>query len=307
MPRSEARDVPISLTKSLSVIGDPWTLHILKESFLGTRRFQDFQSRLGIPRQTLILRLRQMVINQLYYKKPVQHRRLIFEYRLTPKGVDLYSMILGVWRWHKHWHQTPHHLPEQLIHSSCGHQITPEFVCRSCTGCVKAGELSFAARFPNTKFAPPATRRTRIVNQYQSKAANEMVTVIVGDGWSLLVLNAIINRVITFDALQKALGISNNVLSTRIKMLSSLNLLTQNQSTTDKRMIHYDTTPMGKDVYPVIVSLLQWGDRWLAGDNGPADLIKHKPCGSIEGFVMVCDHCNRRLYMEDVRQGRLMG
>ena len=148
MPRSEARDVPISLSKSLSVIGDPWTLHILKESFLGTRRFQDFQSRLGIPRQTLILRLRQMVINQLYYKKPVQHRRLIFEYRLTPKGVDLYSMILGVWRWHKHWHQTPHHLPEQLIHTSCGHQITPEFVCRSCTGSVKAGELSFAARFP---------------------------------------------------------------------------------------------------------------------------------------------------------------
>ena len=297
------RDVPISLAQTVNMIGDPWTLHILKESFLGIRQFQEFQTRLGIPRQTLILRLRQLVSDQIFYKKPVQHRRLIFEYRLTPKGTDLYAMILAIWEWHKRWSEIPRNLPEQLFHVSCNHPTSPIMVCRQCANPLTADSVSLTARLPQKEIPAPTTRRKRIVNQFQSKGVEDMVAVIVGDGWSLLVLNAIISNMTTFDSLQRALDISNNVLATRLKILMSLNLLTQTQSTIDKRVFHYETTPMGDDVYPIIVSLIQWGDRWLAGDDGPADIIKHDQCGSIDGFVTVCSHCNDRLNMVDVRLG----
>lgn len=91
---------PVSLGRALNVIGDPWSWQIIKEGFLGTTRFQDFQDRLGIPRQTLILHLNRLTDASLFYKKPVQHHHLVHEYRLTPKGGDLYPVILAVWRWH---------------------------------------------------------------------------------------------------------------------------------------------------------------------------------------------------------------
>jgi DNA-binding HxlR family transcriptional regulator len=79
-----------SVARTVSVIGDRWTLLILRDCFLRVRRFEEFQARLGITRPLLASRLRKLVKDFVLAKVPYQQRPLRYEYRLTEKGLDLY-------------------------------------------------------------------------------------------------------------------------------------------------------------------------------------------------------------------------
>src|SRR5277367_4683649 len=92
-----------SLFRALAGLGDWWSALIVREAFTGTRRFADFQAHLGIARQTLSLRLRELVDNGILYAKPYQQGPLRHEYRLTIKGLDLYGYALMCWKWSRKW------------------------------------------------------------------------------------------------------------------------------------------------------------------------------------------------------------
>ena len=77
-----------SVARTVSVIGDRWTLLILRDCFLRVRRFEEFQARLGITRPLLASRLRKLVKDAVLAKVPYQKRPLRYEYRLTQKGLD---------------------------------------------------------------------------------------------------------------------------------------------------------------------------------------------------------------------------
>ena len=85
-------DEACSLARTVSVIGDRWTLLILRDCFLRVRRFEDFQARLGITRPILASRLRKLVKEFVLTKVPYQERPLRHEYRLTQKGLDARSI-----------------------------------------------------------------------------------------------------------------------------------------------------------------------------------------------------------------------
>lgn len=291
---------PRSLSRSLMLIGDPWALQILKEAFFGVRRFQDFQTRLGISRQTLMLRLERFTDNAIFYKAPVEYERVVYEYRLTPKGADLYTFILMIWRLHRRWHLGTSILPEKLYHRSCGHSMNVNMQCGACKEALLPESVDYQ---PGSGFDPMAEeplRRTRIVNELEQLGPNYLATVVLGDCWSVLVLNSVLRGMENFDAIRKALQISSNVLSARLRTLLSLELLTQEQSQEDGRKLSYQATSKGRDVYPLIISLIQWGDRWLAGSMGPPDLLWHKSCGQILQPAVYCDGCGEQLRIDDV-------
>jgi DNA-binding HxlR family transcriptional regulator len=291
---------PRSLSRALALIGDPWALQILKESFFGVRRFHDFQTRLGISRQTLMLRLERFTDNAIFYKAPVEYERVVYEYRLTPKGADLYTFILMIWRLHRRWHLGASILPEKLYHRTCGHSMEVNMQCSACKAELLPGSVDYQ---PGPGFDPgtdESLRRTRIVNELEHLGPNYLATVVLGDCWSVLVLNAVLRGLENFDAIRKSLQISSNVLSARLRTLMSLELLTQEHSKTDGRKLSYQATTKGRDVYPLIISLIQWGDRWLAGSGGPPDLLRHKTCGQILQSVVYCDHCGEQLRADDV-------
>jgi len=291
---------PRSLSRALQLIGDPWALQILKEAFFGIRRFHDFQSRLGISRQTLMLRLERFTDNAIFYKAPVEYERVVYEYRLTPKGADLYTFILMIWRLHRRWHLGASILPAKLYHRSCGHSMDVNLQCSACKAEVLADSVEYQ---PGPGFDlkdEESLRRTRIVNELEGLGPNYLATVVLGDCWSVLVLNAVLRGLENFDAIRKSLQISSNVLSARLRTLLSLELLTQEQSLNDGRKLSYQATTKGRDVYPLIISLIQWGDRWLAGSMGPPDLLWHKSCGQILHPAVYCDGCGEQLRIDDV-------
>lgn len=296
---------PVSLWRALDVIDDPWSWEIIKEAFLGTTRFQDFQERLGIPRQTLVLRLNRLTDAALFYKRPVQDYRLVYEYRLTPKGGDLYPVILAIWQWHHTWYFDPSELPERLYHVPCGEVFDPKLVCLGCGETPGPTTLSVRNTVGLGKVPAPSGRRARIANELGSKGEDRLAATVLGDGWSLMVLNAVMKGVGTYDALQAALHISSNVLSARLKTLVALELMVQERSIRDRRVYYYSATNKGTGVFPIILTLTQWGDRWLAGSDGPPQLFAHAPCESIAGFRTVCGHCGQRVRPDDVRQEAL--
>lgn len=134
MKRSELPFQQCSLARTAAIVGDQWTLVILRDAFLKVRRFEDFQRRNGITRRILTLRLRMLVERGIFERVPYQSRPLRHEYRLTSRGRDLYPIILSIVHWGNE------HLAEEAgppvlhRHKSCGADIVPKLVCAHCEG-----------------------------------------------------------------------------------------------------------------------------------------------------------------------------
>lgn len=95
----ELSEQPCSLARVLAILGDRWTLLVLRDCFLGVRRFDDFERSLGVTRHVLADRLKRLVEAEILAKVPYQERPLREEYRLTEKGMELYPAILSLVNW----------------------------------------------------------------------------------------------------------------------------------------------------------------------------------------------------------------
>jgi DNA-binding HxlR family transcriptional regulator len=121
-----------SVAQTLEIIGERWTILVLREAFLGTRRFEDFQHNIGCARNILSDRLHKLVGNGILERHHYQDRPPRFEYRLTEKGIDLYPILVGLMQWGDR-HVAEERGPAMLLeHKACGHETTPELVCSHC-------------------------------------------------------------------------------------------------------------------------------------------------------------------------------
>lgn len=120
-----------SIARTLSVIGDRWTMLVLRNAFLGTRRFDDFQQQLGMTRHVLAERLKRLVEEGLFRKEAYQPNR--YEYRLTDKGKGLYPVLLSMTAWGDQWMDSEGKGPPVVyFHKSCSHRTSPTLVCSEC-------------------------------------------------------------------------------------------------------------------------------------------------------------------------------
>lgn len=125
-----------SLARALAVVGDRWTLLILREAFLRVRRFEDFQARLGIARRVLTERLSGLVADGVLRKVAYQERPARYEYRLTDKGLGLYPVVLALVHWGDAHYAGPEGPPVLHRHKSCGHDFRSVLSCSACGGAV---------------------------------------------------------------------------------------------------------------------------------------------------------------------------
>lgn len=131
------RETSCSVARALSVVGERWTMLILREAFFGRRRFDEFQAGTGIARNILSARLHALVLNGIFDRiEDVGDDRHI-EYRLTKKGIDLYPVLLALMRWGDAWMADPQGPPVTLVHRECGHKTTPALTCSHCGGAIE--------------------------------------------------------------------------------------------------------------------------------------------------------------------------
>lgn len=120
-----------SIARSLEVVGDRWTLLVIRSAFEGVRRFDDFQEALGVARNVLTDRLNRLCDEGVMRRVPYQVRPVRYEYRLTRKGVELWPAMMTLLMWGDR-HYAPDGPPLLIGHRGCEGQLTPAFVCDSC-------------------------------------------------------------------------------------------------------------------------------------------------------------------------------
>jgi DNA-binding HxlR family transcriptional regulator len=133
--RVDVRDFPrdaCSVAATLEVIGERWTMHVLREAFLGVRRFEDFRRNIGVARNILSDRLNTLVAEDILLRVRYSDRPPRSEYRLTEKGVDLYGVLIELGKWGDKWQPGPEGPAIVLQHRDCGAVIQPVLTCPEC-------------------------------------------------------------------------------------------------------------------------------------------------------------------------------
>ena len=114
-----------SVAGALEIVGEWWTFLVLRDAFLGVRRFEDFQRRLGIARNVLTARLQTLVGHGILERRLYQERPERYEYRLTDKGLELHPILVSLMQWGDKWTGVADSPPMELIHKGCGHRSAP--------------------------------------------------------------------------------------------------------------------------------------------------------------------------------------
>ena len=130
---------------------------------------------------------------------------------------------------------------------------------------------------------------------------------VVGEWWTMLILREAFNGVRRFDGFQGRLGIARNVLAARLQGLVDADILDRRLYQERPERYEYRLTQKGRDLYPVLMSLMHWGDKWAVSEAGPPVLLTHEKCGHAPGPVLSCEHCGERLDARDVTVRRRDG
>lgn len=139
-------------------------------------------------------------------------------------------------------------------------------------------------------------------SQYSSANCSIARTLaIVGERWTLLVLREAFYGVRRFDDMQRNLGVARNVLTTRLRTLVEHDLLERvpYREAASRQRFEYRLTARGRDLFPALLALMQWGDRYLADDAGPAVIVEHERCGAPIDVELTCQAGHRGLSPTD--------
>lgn len=284
-----------SATRALNLLGDRWTLMILYLAFQRVRRFDEFQAQIGLARSLLIDRLRRLQAAGILTKVRYQERPVREEYHLTEMGRDLYSLALTIIAWEKRWFYDPANPAHRLKHS-CGEAFSPELRCGHCGELVGPRDV-YVEDGPGAGLepaSPPRAQRRSIVPAGTLNHGDPMLDrafQVLGDRWtSHVIAQAFLGRR-RFNAFQEALGVAPNILSDRLSRLVDLGVLRRELYQQRPDRWEYRLTDTGRDLYPLIVELNRWGDRWLDGGKGPPLITYHRACGHRLVPRIACDRC----------------
>jgi DNA-binding HxlR family transcriptional regulator len=123
---------------TLEVIGERWTMLVLREAFLGVRRFEQLQRNTGMARNILSDRLNTLVAHGILRRELYQERPQRYEYRLTESGLDLYPVLVSIMDWGSR------HLAGSALtlqHKACGATVMPRLACPECGEPVGARDM----------------------------------------------------------------------------------------------------------------------------------------------------------------------
>lgn len=123
---------------------------------------------------------------------------------------------------------------------------------------------------------------------------------IIGEWWTMLIVRDVFLGVTRFDDFQRGLGISRNVLNQRLAKLVEAGILTRVPYQEHPPRYDYRLTTKGRDLWPVLTAMREWGDRHAAPD-GPPLLLEHRSCGETFHSALTCSHCGDPVSPRDVR------
>lgn len=283
----------------LGVLGDEWTLLIAQQALLGVTRYGDFIARLGISNAVLTRRLAAMTADGLLTRSLYQVGPARYEYVLTPQGRALWPMLTSIWEWERRW--VPDHAEQlpTMHHTGCAADFAPLLTCGTCAQVVTEKELVAtwgpSGSWPRS-MPVESTRRRSVTESPRGRAGLFPQTMsILGNRWSFALLVTAFVGATRFNDFAGQLGAPPGSLADRLQIFTAGGVL-------ELRGGRYHLTEQGRAFCPVLITALQWAQRWYPDPEGPAVLLGHTLCGSDFEAVLACDQCARALRGADVQE-----
>jgi DNA-binding HxlR family transcriptional regulator len=152
-----------SVARPMAILGERWAILVLRELFLGFRRFDLMQKRLGVASNVLSARLTTLVDEGIVERRRYSEHPERYEYRLTDKGRDLQPILMQLMRWADEHMPVPGGPIHELTHDDCGHAFHPVETCSHCGGEVNAHNVT-------RRMGPGATKAQKRDEQHWLKA-----------------------------------------------------------------------------------------------------------------------------------------
>jgi DNA-binding HxlR family transcriptional regulator len=123
---------------------------------------------------------------------------------------------------------------------------------------------------------------------------------VIGEPWSPLIVRNIYIGIGRFDQLQQSLRISRKVLAERLRWLTETGVLERREYSSRPARYEYELTDKGLELFEVLMVMVRWGDKWLAGEEGPPALYRHHACGKISHVELRCSECGEPMRATDI-------
>lgn len=280
-----------SIWRALEVVGDVPVLLIIEQAFLGAHHFGEFVTQTGIARSVIANRLEKLVAAGVLEKSPQRRGG----YRLTDKGRGLFPTALMILRWQQRWEAGEREFQIRLVHRSCGHAAAPTPCCSACRKPIDPRETRWAPGPGLSQVTPLYGRRRMQTTAAADKRANrtmvDSVIELFGDRWSTLIVRACFTGIHRFDDIQRDTLMATNILADRLERLQDRDIIKAKAYSAHQDRFEYRLTEKGRDLYPVLLGLLEWGDSWFADAKGPPLLLSHEPCNQGLRMATLCSHC----------------
>jgi DNA-binding HxlR family transcriptional regulator len=272
--------------RMLGQLGDEWTLLVIRQALMGATRYADFQGRLPISHSVLSSRLRSLTRDGLLIKRAYQTNPPRAEYLTTPRSRSLWPVLVSIWDWERRW--VPGHaggLPA-MHHTTCDANFAPQLTCRSCGDAVTDKDV-VAQWGPSGSWArsvPLAATRRRSSSDPRQAGLFPQTMSVLGNRWGFALLVAAFVGMSRFTDFQTQLAAPPGSIADRLSILVSNGVMAM----ADNR---YRLTEKGCALFLVLISALQWAQRWFHAPEGPAVVLTHTACGGRFTAVMTCDQC----------------
>lgn len=271
----------------LGVLGDEWTLLIIQRALLGATRYSDFAAALPVSDSVLTGRLRSLVAGELLTRREYQTNPSRSEYALTARSRSLWPMLVSIWEWESQWVPAGAEPLPAMRHGLCGAEFSPVVICNAC-GCT-ATEKDVVARWgPSGSWArsvPGTTHRRRSeIRRGRAGLLFPQTMSVIGDRWAFALLVAAFVGLARFTDFQSQLGAPPGTVADRLSVFVADGILVKANG-------RYRLTEKGRGFFPILVTALQWAQRWYPAPEGQAVRLTHAGCGRRFSPVLVCDQC----------------
>ena len=283
-----AKAGPNAVARMLGLLGDEWALLVMQQALMGATRYAEFKAHLPISNSVLTRRLPNLAAEGLLDRRAYQSNPPRSEYVITPRGRSLWPVLVSIWAWERHWvaeHADP--IPG-MRHTACGGDFAPVVTCQACGE--EASDKDVVAQWgPSgswTRSMPVSSTRRRSADAAAGLFPQTMS--VMGNRWGFALLVASFVGMSRFTDFQTQLGAPPGSISDRLSIFSANGVLV----VSDNR---YRMTEKGRALFSVLVTALQWAQRWYQTPQGPAVVLTHTTCGKPFDAALTCDQCARRL------------
>lgn len=281
-----------AIGRMLALLGDEWTLLLVRESLLGARRFTDFAA-LPISNAVLSSRLRSLVDDGLLQRRIYQSQPPRADYQPTEPCRALWPVLVSIWHWERTWVEDHRSLPA-MRHAQCGEDFSPVLRCGHCREPVAASGIhaSWGPSGGWRRSVPRAATRRRVrgdAGWFPETMA------IFGNRWASAVMGAAFLGTRRFSDFQSRLSAPAAVVADRLRVFCDIGVLQAAAHPGRADWSEYHLTPKGLAFYPVIATSIHWGESYLGSPQGPALLFTHTACANPFAPELACDQCGEAL------------